>query len=168
MLWLSVVVMGASVGERNAFPRLSFPRMARLTGHARGSRSNGIFAWAILHTQYQLLFIIQIFLIGLALGFARLPVTGSTISTILLHVFLNALGLERNVSCIAFLSLAVIAPVSARGRELVDDLRLEPKRRARPQHRISAQGPTEQSGGFRSYRARTRNEIRGRVPPPSH
>jgi membrane protease YdiL (CAAX protease family) len=89
-LWLSVVVMGP-VGEEILFRGYLFRGWQSSLG-TLGAVVATAFAWAILHLQYQLFFIVQIFLIGLTLGFARL-ITGSTVSTILLHVFLNALGL---------------------------------------------------------------------------
>ena len=50
--------------------------------------------WAIIHVQYNVLVIGHVLLVGLAFGWVRW-VTGSTVSTILLHAALNAVGLTE-------------------------------------------------------------------------
>jgi membrane protease YdiL (CAAX protease family) len=93
-LWLSVVLV-APIGEETLFRGFLFRGW-------EGSSSSGpwiaigatAFLWAILHVQYDVLVIGQVLLMGLAFGWVRW-VTGSTVSTILLHVALNAVGLTE-------------------------------------------------------------------------
>jgi uncharacterized protein len=96
-LWLSVVVM-APVGEETLFRGYLF-RGWRSSMGAPGAIAATSVAWAALHVQYAPLVIVQIFLIGLTLGLVRFA-TGSTVSTMLLHVFLNALGLIETHSAL--------------------------------------------------------------------
>ncbi|MCC6888052.1 MAG: CPBP family intramembrane metalloprotease [Hyphomicrobiales bacterium] len=88
LLWLTLVV-AAPVGEEVLFrgflyrgwaptPRAVWPAIAVIAA-----------LWAVVHTQYDWFGILQIFLIGLLLGWARWR-SGSTLLTILLHGLINA------------------------------------------------------------------------------
>ena len=93
-LWLTVVLV-APIGEETLFRGFLF------RGWQRSSSSGPWIAigatallWAIIHVQYDVLVIGQVLLVGLAFGWVRW-VTGSTVSTILLHAALNAVGLTE-------------------------------------------------------------------------
>ena len=93
-LWLTVVFV-APIGEETLFRGFLF------RGWQRSSSSGPWIAigatarwWAIIHVQYDVLVIGQVLLVGLAFGWVRW-VTGSTVSTILLHAALNTVGLTE-------------------------------------------------------------------------
>jgi membrane protease YdiL (CAAX protease family) len=93
-LWFTVVLV-APIGEETLFRGFLF------RGWQRSSSSGPLVAigatallWAIIHVQYDVLGIGQVLLVGLAFGWVRW-VTGSTVSTILLHAALNAVGLTE-------------------------------------------------------------------------
>jgi uncharacterized protein len=93
-LWLTVVLV-APIGEETLFRGFLF------RGWQNSSSSGPWIAigatallWAIIHVQYNVLVIGHVLLVGLAFGWVRW-VTGSTVSTILLHAALNAVGLTE-------------------------------------------------------------------------
>jgi uncharacterized protein len=92
-LWLAVVVI-APIGEEILFRGFLFRGWQRSPNNAWAAIGVTAALWAIVHVQYNLLVIGEIFLVGLGLGWVRWR-TGSTISTIVLHSFLNAIGMAE-------------------------------------------------------------------------
>jgi len=93
-LWLTIVIV-APIGEETLFRGFFF------RGWQRSSSSGPWIAigatallWAIIHVQYNALVIGEVLLVGLAFGWVRWA-TGSTVSTILLHAALNAVGMTE-------------------------------------------------------------------------
>jgi membrane protease YdiL (CAAX protease family) len=88
LMWLTLVV-AAPVGEEIMFRGFLYRGWAQ-TQRAVIPAIIVISAfWAIIHTQYDWFGIVQIFLIGLVLGWARWR-SGSTLLTIALHGLINA------------------------------------------------------------------------------
>jgi len=52
--------------------------------------------WAVIHTQYQLVYVLQIFALGLLLGAARLR-TGSIVTPIAMHALFSAIAIVQVV-----------------------------------------------------------------------
>ena len=92
-LWLAVVVV-APIGEETLFRGFLFRGWQRSSGDAWIAIGTTAFLWAIVHVQYDSLVIGEILLAGLVLGWVRWR-TRSTISTILLHSLLNAVGMAE-------------------------------------------------------------------------
>jgi membrane protease YdiL (CAAX protease family) len=86
-LWIALIVVGP-VGEEILFRGFMFRGFV----HERRDALPGILAisliWALLHVQYGLFGIAQVFVIGVFLGYVRLW-SGSTTLAILLHVLQN-------------------------------------------------------------------------------
>jgi uncharacterized protein len=86
--WLFVaVVVVAPVGEEIAFRGFLFRGFAR-PGYEIHAIAVIALAWALLHIQYDWLGMLQIFAIGLVLGWFRWA-SGSTTLAILMHVLIN-------------------------------------------------------------------------------
>jgi uncharacterized protein len=92
-LWLAVVVV-APIGEELLFRGFLFRGWQRSPNDAWAAIGVTAVLWAVVHVQYDLLVIGEILLVGLGLGWVRWR-TDSTISTILLHAFLNAIGMAE-------------------------------------------------------------------------
>ena len=92
-LWLAVVIV-APIGEETLFRGFLFRGWQRSPDDAWTAIGSTAFQWAVAHVQYNPLVVGEILLVGLALGWVRWR-TGSTISTILLHSFLNAASTAR-------------------------------------------------------------------------
>jgi membrane protease YdiL (CAAX protease family) len=88
LFWLFVaIVLFAPVGEEIAFRGFLYRGWA-LPGRERIAVAAIAFVWALLHIQYDWLGMLQIFVIGLMLGWFRW-VSGSTTLTILMHALIN-------------------------------------------------------------------------------
>jgi membrane protease YdiL (CAAX protease family) len=85
-LWIAIVIF-APVGEEIAFRGFLFRGLAT-PGREPFAIVVIAFAWALLHIQYDWMGILQVFVIGLMLGFFRWA-SGSTALTILMHVLIN-------------------------------------------------------------------------------
>ena len=90
-LWLAVVVV-APIGEEVLFRGFLFQGWRRSPDDVWIAVVGTAILWAAIHVQYNIFVVGEIFLIGLALGWVRWR-TGSAISTILLHAFLNSAGM---------------------------------------------------------------------------
>jgi membrane protease YdiL (CAAX protease family) len=99
-LWLSTVIV-APVGEEVLFRGFVF------RGWARSARSVGpaivviSLLWAALHVQYDWTGILQIFVVGLFLGWMRWR-SGSTLLTFFLHALFNIEGTLETVAQVYF------------------------------------------------------------------
>ena len=88
LFWLMVaIVIVAPLGEEITFRGFMFRGLVRpgWEVHAIGAIS---LAWALLHIQYDWLGMVQIFVLGLVLGWFRWA-SGSTTLTIIMHVLIN-------------------------------------------------------------------------------
>ena len=90
-LWLTVVVM-APIGEEILFRGFLFRGWRRSPNDAWAAIGATALLWSIVHVQYDLFVLGQIFLVGLAFGWVR-SATGSIVPTILMHALLNAMGM---------------------------------------------------------------------------
>jgi membrane protease YdiL (CAAX protease family) len=90
-LWLAVVVV-APIGEETLFRGFLFRGWHRTPHDAWLAMIVTALLWGIIHPQYDLYFIVQVFAYGLVLGWFRW-VTGSTILTILMHGLINCEGM---------------------------------------------------------------------------
>jgi membrane protease YdiL (CAAX protease family) len=90
-LWLTVAVV-APIGEETLFRGFLFRGWHRTSSDARAVIIMTALLWAVIHLQYDLFFISQVFSYGLVLGWFRW-VTGSTILTMLLHGLINSEGM---------------------------------------------------------------------------
>ena len=90
-LWLTMVAM-APIGEEVLFRGFLFRGWQRTRHEAAVAIGSTALVWAALHLQYSPIIMGQIFVVGLVLGWIRW-FTGSTISTIVLHAALNAVGM---------------------------------------------------------------------------
>jgi membrane protease YdiL (CAAX protease family) len=91
ILWLAVVVV-TPVGEEVLFRGFLFRGWHRSPGDARWVIVATAALWALSHLQYDIYVIVQIFVVGLILGWFRWA-TGSTVLTILLHGLVNFEGM---------------------------------------------------------------------------
>jgi membrane protease YdiL (CAAX protease family) len=100
-LLLAIVVV-APVGEEIAFRGFLYRGLAR-----QGSERLAILvialAWALLHIQYDLLGMVQIFAAGLVLGWFRWA-SGSTLLTTMMHVLINAEAMVETAIKVEWLS----------------------------------------------------------------
>jgi membrane protease YdiL (CAAX protease family) len=85
--FLLAVVIFAPIGEEIAFRGFFFRGLAR-PGREIHAIVIVALAWSLLHVQYDWLGVMQIFVIGLVLGWFRWA-SGSTTITILMHVLIN-------------------------------------------------------------------------------
>ncbi len=90
-LWLTVVVI-APIGEETLFRGFLFRGWRRSPRDAWTAIVVTALLWAVVHAQYDLYVIGQVFVCGLAFGWTRWK-TGSTLPTILLHGLLNGAGM---------------------------------------------------------------------------
>ena len=95
LVWLlPAVVVVAPIGEEILFRGFLFRGWQRSPNNAWVAIGLTAVLWAIIHVQYDPLVIGEILLVGLGLGWVRWR-TRSTISTIVLHAFLNAIGMAE-------------------------------------------------------------------------
>jgi membrane protease YdiL (CAAX protease family) len=90
-LWIAVVVV-VPVGEETLFRGFLFRGWLRKPSDAWPVIVLTAFLWAIVHVQYDLYVIGQVFCFGVLLGWLRWA-TGSTILTMLLHALINFEGM---------------------------------------------------------------------------
>src|SRR5262245_8958395 len=90
-LWLAVVVI-APIGEETLFRGFLFRGWHRAPHDAWPVIIVTALLWAIIHPQYDLYFLAQVFAFGLVLGWFRW-ITGSTILTMLMHGLINCEGM---------------------------------------------------------------------------
>jgi uncharacterized protein len=90
-LWLTIVVV-APIGEETLFRGFLFRGWHRSPRDAWVAIAVTAILWAIIHVQYDLYVIAQVFVCGLLFGWFRW-VTGSTVLTMLLHGMVNFEGL---------------------------------------------------------------------------
>jgi membrane protease YdiL (CAAX protease family) len=90
LLWLTLVVV-APIGEEILFRGFLFRGWHRSPRDAWWVIGVIALLWAIIHVQYDLFIIGQVFVFGLILGWARWS-SNSTTLTILLHSLVNGLG----------------------------------------------------------------------------
>jgi membrane protease YdiL (CAAX protease family) len=97
VLWLVVVVV-TPIGEEILFRGFLFRGWYRSPGDAWGVIAVTALLFAVVHVQYDLFVIVQVFVFGLLLGWYRWA-TGSTVLCILLHAVVNFEGmLETAIS----------------------------------------------------------------------
>ncbi|HZT27507.1 MAG TPA: CPBP family intramembrane glutamic endopeptidase [Pseudolabrys sp.] len=97
LLWLAVVVV-TPIGEESLFRGFLFRGWLRAPGDAWPVIVVTAFLWAIVHVQYDLYVIAQVFCFGVLLGWLRWA-SGSAILTMLLHGLINCEGmLETAIS----------------------------------------------------------------------
>jgi membrane protease YdiL (CAAX protease family) len=101
-LWLGAVVF-APAGEETVFRGFLFRGWARSDRAAWPAIVIISILWAALHVQYDWTGILQIFVIGLFLGWMRWR-SGSTLLTFLLHALFNVEGTVETVLQIRFFS----------------------------------------------------------------
>ncbi len=94
-LWLTIVVM-TPIGEETLFRGFLFRGWHRSPRDAWAVIGMTALLWAIIHIQYDLYVIGQVFAFGVLLGWFRL-VTGSTTLTILLHGLANGEAMLETV-----------------------------------------------------------------------
>jgi uncharacterized protein len=92
-LWLTVVIVGP-VGEETLFRGFFFRGWQKSPSRPWSAIGATALLWAIVHIQYNVLVIGQIFTVGLVFGWVRWA-TGSTASTIFLHAALNTAGITE-------------------------------------------------------------------------
>jgi membrane protease YdiL (CAAX protease family) len=103
LLWLLVaIVFIAPVGEEIAFRGFLYRGLAR-AGWEPYAIVAIAFAWALLHIQYDWLGMVQIFLLGLLLGWFRWA-SGSTALTIAMHVLINLEAMIETAIKVEYLS----------------------------------------------------------------
>jgi membrane protease YdiL (CAAX protease family) len=91
LLWLAVVVI-TPIGEETLFRGFLFRGWLRAPSDAWPVIVLTAFLWAVVHVQYDLYVIAQVFCFGLLLGWLRWA-TGSTVLTMLLHGLINCEGM---------------------------------------------------------------------------
>jgi membrane protease YdiL (CAAX protease family) len=91
LLWVAVVVV-TPVGEESLFRGFLFRGWLRTPRDAWPVIALTAFLWAIVHVQYDLYIIAQVFCFGLLLGWLRWA-TGSTILAMVLHGLINFEGM---------------------------------------------------------------------------
>ncbi len=95
LLWLAVVVV-TPIGEETLFRGFLFRGWLRSPRDAWPVIGSTAFLWAIVHVQYDLYIIGQVFCFGVLLGWLRWA-SGSTILTILLHGLINFEGMMETL-----------------------------------------------------------------------
>jgi uncharacterized protein len=90
-LWLTIVVV-VPIGEETLFRGFLFRGWHRSPSDAWVAIAVTALLWAVIHVQYDLYVIAQVFVCGLLFGWFRW-VTGSTILTMLLHALVNCEGM---------------------------------------------------------------------------
>ena len=102
-LWLTVVVV-TPIGEETLFRGFLFRGWHRSPRDAWAVIAVTALLWAIIHMQYDLYGIGQVFVCGLVFGWLRW-ITGSTILTILLHGLVNGEGMFETFMALHGLTL---------------------------------------------------------------
>ena len=92
-LWLAIVVV-TPIGEEILFRGFLFRGWLRTPRDVWPVIVATSLLWAIIHLQYDLYVIVQIFMFGLLLGWIRWA-TGSTVLAMLLHALINAEGMTE-------------------------------------------------------------------------
>jgi membrane protease YdiL (CAAX protease family) len=95
LLWLAVAVL-TPIGEETLFRGFLFRGWLRKRGDAWPVIVITSLLWAIVHVQYDLYIIVQIFVFGMVLGWLRWA-SGSTILTIVLHAMINCEGMLETI-----------------------------------------------------------------------
>ena len=90
-LWLTMVVV-APIGEETLFRGFLFRGWQRAPRDAWFTITVTALFWAVIHVQYDLYVIAQVFVCGLIFGWVRWT-SGSTILTMLLHGLVNCEGM---------------------------------------------------------------------------
>ncbi len=101
-LWLAVMVV-TPVGEETIFRGFLFRGWLRSPRDVWPVIVGTALLWALIHVQYDLYTITQIFIFGLLLGWLRW-VSGSTILTMLLHGLINFEGMFETFLSLKWLS----------------------------------------------------------------
>jgi membrane protease YdiL (CAAX protease family) len=96
------IVLVAPIGEEVAFRGFLYRGLAR-PGWEIPAIGIIALAWALLHIQYDWLGMLQVFIIGLVLGWFRWA-SGSTSLTILMHVLVNAEAMLETVIKVELMS----------------------------------------------------------------
>ena len=102
LMWLAFVV-AAPIAEEIIFRGFLFRGWIRSARNAKPGIVVIAALFAIVHVQYDWFGIMQVFLIGLALGWARWR-SGSTLLTILMHALINFWGTLQSMVKIEWLS----------------------------------------------------------------
>lgn len=90
LLWIAMVV-AAPIFEELFFRGFLLEGLRHTFMGATGAVILTSLLWAVIHTQYDLYYIVTIFVMGVVLGMARIQ-TGSVILPIGLHAFVNGLA----------------------------------------------------------------------------
>jgi uncharacterized protein len=107
-LWVGAVLF-APAGEEILFRGFLFRgwvRSPRAVGPAIIAIVVISFLWAIIHVQYELIYVLEIFFVGLFLGWMRY-VSGSTLLTFLLHALFNVEGTLETVAQLHWASASI-------------------------------------------------------------
>jgi hypothetical protein len=91
VLWLTVVV-ATPIGEETLFRGFLFRGWHQTPRDAWAVIFVTALLWALVHVQYELIIVAQVFVCGLMLGWFRWA-TGSTLLTMLMHALVNAEGM---------------------------------------------------------------------------
>lgn len=103
LFWLLVaIVVFAPIGEEIAFRGFLYRGLAR-PGYELHAIALIAVAWAAMHVQYDWVGILQVFAIGLLLGWIRWA-SGSTLLTILMHMLINAEAMIETAIKVEYLS----------------------------------------------------------------
>ena len=94
-LFLAIVLF-APVGEEIMFRGFIYRGFVRQPGHAPFAIVVITLSWMLLHVQYDWVGMLQVFIVGLYLGWVRWS-TGSTLLTIALHVLMNLEAMVETV-----------------------------------------------------------------------
>jgi membrane protease YdiL (CAAX protease family) len=95
LLWLAVTVL-TPIGEETLFRGFLFRGWLRKPSDVWPVIVITSFLWAIVHVQYDLYIIGQIFVFGMVLGWLRWA-SGSTILTIVMHAMINCEGMLETI-----------------------------------------------------------------------
>lgn len=102
-LWLLVIafVIAAPAMEEFIFRGFLLPGFAASRIGLAGALTLTSASWAAMHVQYELFFVVQIFLLGLVFGWLRWR-SGSTMLTWLLHALINLSALVQTAIIVAW------------------------------------------------------------------
>jgi uncharacterized protein len=96
LLLFVVIVLIAPITEEIMFRGFLFRGLVRRPSHAPYAIVLISLAFAVIHQQYDLIGLTQVFVMALILGFARY-FSGSTILTMLMHMFANFIAMAETV-----------------------------------------------------------------------
>jgi uncharacterized protein len=99
---LLAIVVGAPLGEELMFRGFLFRGWAQTPRQVWPAIAVISALWSLMHTQYDWFGIVQIFMIGIALGWIRWR-SGSTLLVILLHGMINAYATVQTIAAMEFL-----------------------------------------------------------------